>query len=62
MSSLFPHVFLVFQQNILQAAASAGVMFHSVVVEDVCESRFDLVVVVSYLVICDIGGVFKARQ
>jgi hypothetical protein len=62
MSSLFPHVLFVFQQYPLQATTSAGIVLHTVVVENVCESRFDLVVVVAGFVICDIGGISKAGQ
>jgi hypothetical protein len=62
MSSLFPHVLLVFQQYPLQTTASTGIVLHTVVVENVCECRFDLVVVVADLVICGIGGISQARQ
>lgn len=57
MSSLLPHVLLVFQQSLLHIAASAGVVLHSLVVEDVCERCFDLALVVADLGIGGIGGI-----
>lgn len=60
MSPLLPHILLVFQQDLLYTATSAGIVLHSIVVEDVRESCFDLVVVVTDLVICSISGISKA--
>ena len=62
MSSLFPQVMFVFQQYLLHTAASTGVMLHSSIIENVRESCFDLVVVITDLVICDIGGIAGTRH
>lgn len=60
MSPLLPHVLLIFQQYILHTATSAGIVLHPVIVEDVCESCFNLMVVFADLVICSISGIAKA--
>lgn len=62
MSPLFTHILLIFQQYLLHTAGSSRIVLHSVVIEDVCESCFDLVVVVADLVIRGIGGIAKARH
>lgn len=60
MSPLLPHALLVFQQYLLHTTTSPRIVLHPVIVEDVREGCFDLVVIVADLVICSISGIAKA--